>query len=49
MMKIKYLHHSPEESSRMAQKAKAYCTKHFSSDVNTRKYMDIFQKLGKKK
>ena len=47
--KIKLLYHSPEERQRMAQNAKVYCAKHFSSVVNTRKYMDVFDELGKKK
>ena len=47
--KIKQLYHSPQERGRMSQNAKEYCTKHFSSDVNTRKYMDIFDEIGKKK
>ena len=46
---IKRLYKSPEEINRLANNANEYCKKHFSSDVNTRKYMDIFQKLGKKK
>ena len=47
--KILQLYNSPQESQKMAQRANEYCREHFSSDVNTRKYMDIFDEIGEKK
>lgn len=43
------LYKSPQEAKRISQNAFEYCQKHFSSTVNTRKYMDIFDEIGKKK
>lgn len=43
------LYKSPQEANRISQNAFEYCQKHFSSTVNTRKYMDIFDEIGKKK
>lgn len=43
------LYKSPQEAKHISQNAFEYCQKHFSSTVNTRKYMDIFDEIGKKK
>lgn len=47
--KIKYLHNSPDVLQRMAKNSNEYCRQIFSSDSNTRKYMDIFDEIGEKK
>lgn len=47
--KIKCLYKSPDALQRMAVNANEYCHKHYSSDNNTRKYMDIFDEIGENK
>ncbi len=43
------LYKSPQEAERISRNALDYCKKHFSSNINTRKYMDIFDEIGEKK
>lgn len=42
------LYNSPEKMKQTAENAYSYCTRFLSSDVNTRKYMKIFERIGRK-
>ncbi len=43
------LYRSPERRERYTRNAAAYCREHFSSGANTRRFMDIFEKIGRGK
>ncbi len=46
---VRDLYHSPETVARMAENAHKYGAENYSSTISTRKYMDIFDKIGNKK
>lgn len=46
---IKDLRNSPQELERISANANRFAVEHFSSKANTRKYMDIFDEIGKRK
>lgn len=43
------LYKSPELACQTAERAYNYCTENYSSTLSTRKFMDIFDKIGRKK
>ena len=45
---IKELYNSPEKIKTMAENAHKYGEKNYSSTLSTRKFMDIFEKIGRK-
>ncbi len=45
---VKELYHSPETVERMAKNAHKYGAENYSSTLSTRKFMDIFDKIGRK-
>ena len=46
---IKELYKAPETVAKMAKNAHKYGTENYSSTLSTRKFMDIFDKIGRKK
>ena len=47
--KIKELYYSPDKREALAKNAKSYAQKHFSSTLNTKKFIDIFYKIAEEK
>lgn len=47
--KIKQLYYLPEERQKIAMKAKKYAEQNFSSNENTKKFIDIFYKIAEEK
>lgn len=46
---VKELYHSPEKVKIMADNAHKYGAENYSSTLSTRKFMDVFEKIGRKK